>query len=67
MLGDIVGRQMELQAINRFIDRMGDGPAGLLLEGEAGIGKTVLWQAGTGEARRRAYRVLACRPAASEA
>lgn len=67
MLAEIVGRQTELHAIDRFLDRMGEGAAGLLLEGEAGIGKSTLWQAATMEARRRTYRVLACRPVGSEA
>jgi DNA-binding CsgD family transcriptional regulator len=67
MLADVVGRQPELQAIDRFLDQVGEGPAALLLEGEAGIGKTTLWQVAAIEARRRGHRVLVARPVASEA
>ncbi|MBO0687798.1 MAG: ATP-binding protein, partial [Candidatus Dormibacteraeota bacterium] len=67
MPADLVGRQTEFRAIHRFLDQVGEGPAALLLEGEAGIGKTTLWQAGTAEAHRRGYRVLTSRPGAAEA
>jgi len=36
-------------------------PAALLLDGDAGIGKTII-----DGARRRLFRVLVCRPSASE-
>jgi hypothetical protein len=36
-------------------------PAALLLDGDAGIGKTII-----DAAHRRLFRVLACRPSASE-
>jgi DNA-binding CsgD family transcriptional regulator len=39
----ILGRQTELAAIARFFDHDPSGPRGLLLEGEAGIGKTTIW------------------------
>ncbi|MBO0682811.1 MAG: AAA family ATPase, partial [Candidatus Dormibacteraeota bacterium] len=67
MPADLIGRQTELRAIHGFLDQVSEGPAALLLEGEAGIGKSTLWQAATAEARRRGYHVLACRPAAAEA
>jgi DNA-binding CsgD family transcriptional regulator len=38
----------------------------LALEGDAGVGKTTLWEAGLEEARKRGFRVLAARPAESE-
>ena len=38
----------------------------LLIEGEAGIGKTALWQAGVEDARRRGIRVLSARSAPAE-
>lgn len=37
------------------------------MEGEAGIGKTVLWRSALAEAEARGRRVLACAPAAAEA
>ena len=42
------------------------GAAVLVLEGEAGIGKTTLWAAAVEAARRRGYEVLTCRPADRE-
>jgi DNA-binding CsgD family transcriptional regulator len=45
-----------------------DGRAGVLLvEGEAGIGKTSLWQAAVARARDSGYRVLSSRAAQAEA
>jgi hypothetical protein len=41
-------------------------PAALLLEGEPGIGKTVLWGAGLELAGERGFRVLAAVPATAE-
>src|SRR5206468_3083539 len=42
------------------------GSATLVLEGQAGIGKTTLWSRGVAEAATRGYRVLACRPSEPE-
>src|SRR5262245_50625047 len=67
MSADIIGRHGELQIIASFLDSIRDGPAALILRGEAGIGKTTLWEAGLGEASRRGYRLLSCRPVESEA
>src|SRR5262245_2620699 len=61
----IVGRGAELEQIGRFLDEPG-GELGLLLEGVAGIGKSALWLAGIELGRDRGYRVLACRPTATE-
>jgi hypothetical protein len=43
---DVIGREAELHAVAAFLDALAAGPAGLLLEGEAGIGKTTLWLGG---------------------
>jgi DNA-binding SARP family transcriptional activator len=43
------------------------GPHALVLTGEAGIGKTTLWEAGTRIAASLGFTVLACRPVESEA
>ena len=61
----VVGRATELSEISRFLD--GAQPSALVLEGEPGIGKTMLWQAGVDAAREREYQVLVCRPAEAEA
>src|SRR5215211_5055868 len=42
---ELVGREPELEAVRVFVDALGDGPRGLLIEGEAGIGKTAVWRA----------------------
>ena len=61
----IVGRGAELERIGRFLD-VPSGDVGLLLEGVAGIGKSALWLAGIELGRERGYRLLACRPTATE-
>jgi DNA-binding CsgD family transcriptional regulator len=61
-----VGREDELAAVRAFLQASPFGVSAVLLEGEAGIGKTTLWAAGIGLARERGYRVLSCRPAESE-
>jgi DNA-binding CsgD family transcriptional regulator len=63
----VVGRGAELAAIGEFFAPRLEGPRALLLEGEAGIGKTTLLAAADEEARRRGWQVLGCRPAAAEA
>src|SRR5512133_4294397 len=50
-----------------MLDRTAGGPAALVLVGEAGIGKTALWEAGRAAAEERGFRVLSSRPAGSEA
>ena len=64
---DVVGRERELAELVAFAERGSAGPAALLLEGEAGIGKTTLWLAGVEEALRRDRVVLQARPAEAEA
>src|SRR5205823_1807294 len=63
---EVLGRQNELEALTGFVDAVVSGPAGFILEGEPGIGKTTVWDAGVATARERSYRVLWCRPAGSE-
>jgi DNA-binding CsgD family transcriptional regulator len=64
---DVVGRGEEIAALVDFLDPPASVPGVLLLEGEAGIGKTTLWRRGIELAQARAYRVLSCRPSDSEA
>ena len=42
----VVGRDEELGVVESFVGEIGGGPIALVLAGEAGIGKTVLWEAG---------------------
>ncbi|MGE2714159.1 LuxR C-terminal-related transcriptional regulator [Mycolicibacterium litorale] len=53
-------------AVAEFLAAVPQGPAGLLLEGEAGIGKTRLWLTAVEEARERGYRVLSARAGQAE-
>jgi predicted ATPase len=50
---EIIGREEELASIQAFLDRAREGSCGLVLSGEAGIGKTILWEAGLEEAEQR--------------
>jgi DNA-binding CsgD family transcriptional regulator len=64
---DTLGRDDELRTIHTFLDRSAPGGmAALVLEGEAGIGKSTLWLAGVQAARGRGLRVLSSRPAEIE-
>jgi predicted ATPase len=61
---ELIGRDEELLLLERFLA----GRTGvLLLEGEAGIGKTSVWEAGLERAAAAGYRVLASRAAQAEA
>src|SRR6186997_2774064 len=62
-----VGREAELAAVERFLDRAPAGPYALFIEGEAGIGKTTIWLEAVRAAEARGIRVLKARPAESEA
>ena len=67
MADGIVGREAELDAVERFLDALRAGPPALVIDGEAGIGKTTVWLEGVRSAESRFYRVLQARPAESEA
>ncbi|HEV8572515.1 MAG TPA: AAA family ATPase, partial [Actinomycetota bacterium] len=62
----IIGREAEVTAIDRFLAGVPLGPRALVLEGAAGIGKTILWKEGLSLAAARGYRILSCQPAESE-
>jgi hypothetical protein len=64
--GDIVGRERELAAVGAFLTAVPNGPRALLLEGEAGTGKTTVWLAAVRAAGDRGFRVLQARPAACD-
>jgi DNA-binding CsgD family transcriptional regulator len=63
----VFGRRRELAVVAAFLDAVPSGPSGLLLEGEAGFGKTTVWLAGVADAAARSYLILRSRPAESEA
>ena len=62
----VVGRDIELEAITVFLEAREKRSNVLLLEGEAGIGKTTVWTASVNAASGLGYRVLTARPAAVE-
>ncbi len=66
MPDEVVGRGVELAAVERFVERAARGLAALILEGEAGIGKTTLWEAALAAAGDAGFRLLRSRPARSE-
>jgi DNA-binding CsgD family transcriptional regulator len=63
----IVGRDAELERGETFLDRAEREPQVLVLEGEAGIGKTTVWAEILRRATERGFGVLVARPAAAEA
>jgi len=63
---EVVGREQELASIRAFIEAADGGANALVLEGEAGIGKSTLWLEGVEYARSRGLRVLSSRPAEAE-
>jgi DNA-binding CsgD family transcriptional regulator len=68
MPGDVLGRERELESAANFFQELDRrSPAALVIEGEAGIGKTTLWLEAVKAAEIRGYRVLLARPAESEA
>src|SRR3954447_21586694 len=66
MAAEIIGRRDELLALESFLEAAPAGGRALLLEGEAGIGKTALWEEALERARARDIRVLRARPTQSE-
>src|SRR6266496_2483974 len=60
MDGGIVGRDSELVAAGTFLDGVSESGRALVIEGEAGIGKTAVWHAALEEARARGYQLLTC-------
>src|SRR5918997_3274282 len=67
MSGQLVGREEELQALELFLAATRREPRALVIEGEAGVGKTSLWEAGLQTAAGAGARCLATRPTQAEA
>lgn len=61
-----MSRGAEIRAIAEFLNSASCWPSALVLEGEAGIGKTTLWFAAVEQARERGFRVLSARAAQPE-
>jgi DNA-binding CsgD family transcriptional regulator len=67
MATSVVGRDAELSALNDYLVGIPDGASVLVLEGDAGMGKTTLWRACLDQAAEDGLRILEAQPAASEA
>jgi predicted ATPase len=59
----MASRPIEEEALSEFLDSASSTPSALLVDGEAGIGKTTLWLAGLEQARGRGFLVLSARVA----
>jgi DNA-binding CsgD family transcriptional regulator len=66
MTSAVIGREHERAAMESFLAAIADGPQALVLSGEPGIGKTMLWEEGVGEARRLSRLVLPHRSVEAE-
>ena len=66
MAHGVISRTGELGAISEFLTSACVRPAGLTIEGEAGIGKTTLWSAATEQAREQGSRVLSAQAGQAE-
>lgn len=62
----IIGRDHELEQLGGLVRSLASGPRALVVEGEAGIGKTTIWEAGVDLAEATAARVLTARAVAAE-
>jgi DNA-binding CsgD family transcriptional regulator len=62
----IIGRDHELEELGGLVGALASGPKVLLIEGEAGIGKTTIWEAGLDAASAAPARVLSARAAQAE-
>jgi DNA-binding CsgD family transcriptional regulator len=63
----LVGRQEELACVDSFLDAAKGGLQVLAVTGQAGIGKTAVWQEGLRRAEEKGFRVLSARPSGAEA
>lgn len=59
-MNNLTGREKELAVAHELVSGLIDGPRALLLEGEAGIGKTAVWREALAEAEASGCRVLRC-------
>ncbi len=66
MAHEMLGRANELAVGRRFLVAAGNGPACLVIEGQPGIGKTMLWQVIGEEAAASGMRLLVSRPSELE-
>ena len=58
----LFGRDAERGHLEQLLDAVASGPAGCILEGIPGIGKSALWRDAVESARGRGYRILEAAP-----
>ena len=61
-----MGREAEVAGLAAFLRAGKDTARAVVLDGEAGIGKTTLFEATVAEAREQGFAVFSCRPAGAE-
>ncbi len=66
MVPDVVARADELARIAEFVASPEPGTRVLVLDGAPGVGKTTLWEAGVGLARKNGMRVMTARSSGAE-
>jgi DNA-binding CsgD family transcriptional regulator len=66
MVEGIAGRDAELASLRDFVGSVSGGAVALVLEGEAGMGKTTLWRAAVEHAEEAGLTVLQAEPVESE-
>jgi AAA ATPase domain len=62
----LAGRERELARVEAFVAASSGGARGLLIVGEAGIGKTAIWRVALDRLRAAGHLVLVTRPAEEE-
>jgi DNA-binding CsgD family transcriptional regulator/tetratricopeptide (TPR) repeat protein len=60
------GRAIEARVVEDFLNSAGIAPSALVIEGDAGIGKTTLWLSALDQARERGFVVLTARASATD-
>jgi tetratricopeptide (TPR) repeat protein len=66
MQSEPIGRDEELSTLFGFLEGLERLPGVVILEGDAGAGKTTLFESGCSTAAELGYRGLVCRPSESE-
>lgn len=61
-----VKREREFVAIRDVLSRARDGPAGLVIDGDAGSGKTTLWRQAIEHGTEQGFHVIAARGSSSQ-
>jgi len=63
---DLLGRALELEAVDRFVERAASGPAGMVVDGDPGIGKTSVWLEAVRRTEAAGARILRSAPTEPE-